>query len=83
MSKTYPIVFSLLLGIFIATLALSTYGLGREEKDKTTAAYQAASAFTMISASGTIISLILLIGSILMMSTNTTSTGLLNLNKTV
>lgn len=69
MSKTIAIISSLSLAVFISTLALSTYGLGREEKDKTSAAYQSASAFTMISVSGTIISLLLLIITIIMMPT--------------
>lgn len=52
---------ALVLAVFISTLALSTYGLGREEKDKMSPGYQAASAFTMISVSGTVISLFVLI----------------------
>ncbi len=55
------IIASLVLAVFISTLALSTYGLGREEKDKMSVGYQVASAFTMISVSGTIISLFVLI----------------------
>ncbi len=55
------VIAALVLAVFISTLALSTYGLGREEKDKMSVGYQAASAFTMISVSGTIISLFVLI----------------------
>lgn len=65
MSKGFLIGSSTALTVFIITLALSTFGLGREEHDKSSAAYQAASSFTMISATGIIVSLLLLIFAIL------------------
>ncbi len=70
------IIAALVLAVFISTLALSTYGLGREEKDKLSPAYQAASAFTMISVSGTIISLLVLIYFILTTKVITDNFGL-------
>lgn len=59
------IILSVLLAVFILTLSLSTYGLGREEKNQMSPAYKAATSFTMISVTGTIVTLILLILSIL------------------
>lgn len=55
------IIASIVLAVFISTLSLSTYGLGREEKDKSSPGYQAATVFTMISVTGTIVSLLALI----------------------
>ena len=48
------------LAIFILTLALSTYGIGREEHDKSSSNYQAASVFATVAATGTVITMLLL-----------------------
>jgi len=61
MSKNLLIGSSIALTILIITLALSAYGLGREENNKSGAGYQSATAFTGISTVGIIISLIVLI----------------------
>lgn len=58
---------SVCLAVFVAALAASTYGLGREEGDKTSEAYQTASVFTTITASGIVIGFVLLIIAILRM----------------
>lgn len=58
---------SVCLAVFVAGLAASTYGLGREEGDKSSEAYQTASVFTTISASGIVIGFVLLIIAILRM----------------
>lgn len=51
--------------VFIISLSLSTYGLGREEDDKAGTGYQVASAFTGISTVGIIITMLVLIVAIL------------------
>lgn len=51
--------------IFIISLSLSSYGLGREEDDKSGSGYQAAIAFTAISTIGLIITMLVLIVAIL------------------
>lgn len=55
------------LAVFISALALSTYGLGKEEHDRGSDLYQTASSFTMISVTGTVISLIILVIAILLL----------------
>jgi len=65
MSKGLLIGSSVGLTVFIIALALSTYGLGREEDDKASPGYQSATAFTGIAAVGVIVTLIVLIIAIL------------------
>ena len=67
MSKSFAFGVSACLLVFIAALAASTYGLGKEEYNKESAAYNAANIFTTVTASGTIIGLILLVIAILRM----------------
>lgn len=65
MSKGILIGSSVALTVFIIALALSAYGLGREENNKAGPGYQAATAFAGITAVGVLVSLIVLIIAIL------------------
>ncbi len=60
MANLYLLISSLVLIISVSVLALSTYGLGREEHNKLSSSYQSAQAFTGIGAIGFVISLIVL-----------------------
>ena len=57
MSKTFIAGTSSALIVSIVVLAFSSYGLGREEKDKSSPAYKIAEVFTGIAAVGTFIAL--------------------------
>lgn len=60
-STTILIIATVMFLVSVMTLAFSTYGLGKEEGNKSGPAYQAATAFTMIGASGVIISLFIIL----------------------
>lgn len=65
MSRGFLFGSSIALTISIIVLALSTYGLGREEKNKASSNYKAAETFTIITIVTTIISLFVLVIAIL------------------
>lgn len=61
-SSKAPIVINILLiCVFVGSLAGSSYGLGVERANKSSDAYQIAAAFTSISATLTVVSLLILI----------------------
>lgn len=66
MSNTFLLIISIILSVSIAIMALSTYGLGREEHDKTSVNYNTALSFTMISLITTLVSILALIITIFM-----------------
>lgn len=59
--SSMPIIATVILLVGIITLSLSTYGLGREENNKQGPAYQAASAFTMMSVSVIIVAIFIML----------------------
>lgn len=61
MPKIFLLILSIILSVSIAILALSTYGLGREEHDKSSSNYNAAFSFVMISLVSTLIAILTLI----------------------
>ena len=56
---------SISLTVFIVTLALSTYGIGKEETNKEGAGYKTATVFTQVGATGVVIGMIFLIIAVL------------------
>lgn len=61
--------------VFIVALALSTYGLGKEEKDMQSSAYKTATIFTQVGATGIVIALILLIIAVLRLCSVSSTMG--------
>ena len=61
MANTFLLVMTVVLAVSLTVLALSTYGLGKNFNNKGSIEYSSASAFTQISVTATIISIILLI----------------------